>query len=307
MAARRGGLGRGLDSLIPNSKAETKQKKEKAAADEILTDKNDNNTERIVIVGIDKVEPDRNQPRKKFDKEKLKELSNSIKQFGIITPLIVQQKDNYFEIIAGERRWRAANMAGLKEIPVIVKNYEEREAVEISIIENIQREDLNPIEEARAYARLMDEFSLRQEDIAKRVAKNRSTITNAIRLLRLSSDVQNMLIQGEISEGHARTLLSITDEDQQIAAAKRIIDEKMTVRDAEKAVKNILNPRKPSKKPEKSNIDDLVFNNYEEQLKEILGTKVKISRKTHNKGSIEIEYYSDDEFERVFELLKSIR
>ena len=156
MAARRGGLGRGLDSLIPNSRAETKQKKEKAAADEILTDKNDNNTERIVIVGIDKVEPDRNQPRKKFDKEKLKELSNSIKQFGIITPLIVQQKDNYFEIIAGERRWRAANMAGLKEIPVIVKNYEEREAVEISIIENIQREDLNPIEEARAYARLMD-------------------------------------------------------------------------------------------------------------------------------------------------------
>ncbi|MBE5995837.1 MAG: ParB/RepB/Spo0J family partition protein [Lachnospiraceae bacterium] len=259
----------------------------------------------VVMMKISQVEPNRNQPRKEFDKEKLEELAESIRQYGVIQPLLVQKNDGYYEIIAGERRWRASQMAGIREVPVIIRDYTEQEVVEISLIENIQREDLNPIEEANAYVRLMDEFHMTQENIAQRVSKSRAAVTNAIRLLRLPDEIREMLIYGELTEGHARALLSIPDAEAQIKAAKTIVQNGASVRETEKLVKEILNPT-VRKKRERDLQSDLIFRDLEEQMKKVLGTKVSIRRKNKSAGKIEIDYYSAAELERLLDLIRSI-
>ena len=252
---------------------------------------------------INEIEPNRNQPRKVFDEKTLDELAASIKQFGIIQPIVVQKREDYYEIIAGERRWRAAKIAGLKEIPVIIKEYSDNEMLEISLIENIQREDLNPIEEAKAYQALIEEFHLKQEEIADKVSKSRSAITNSMRLLKLSKPVQEMLINGEISMGHARALLAITDEDIQVKTAERVRDEGLSVRNIEKIVKD-LSSKRDNKKEETDDTYKFLYRDLEENLKQILGNKVTIKNKKNNKGKIEIEYYSQDDLERIIDLLK---
>lgn len=267
---------------------------------------NESESEKVLSVKISLVEPNREQPRKKFNEEGIEELAASISQYGVIQPLLVQWKDNYYEIIAGERRWRAAMKAGLKEIPVIVKEYSNKEAVEISLIENIQREDLNPIEEALAYKRLVMEFEMTQEQVAERVSKSRSAVTNSMRLLKLEGDVREMIISGDISEGHARTLLSLPTAEAQKLIADRIIKEKLSVRDTEKLVKKLVSDvKRPVKKRDYEK--EAILGNLSEQLKNILGTKVSISENSRHRGKIEIEYYSDDELNRIFEMLQSIR
>lgn len=259
----------------------------------------------VLIMKISSVEPNRNQPRKHFSEEGIEELASSIKQYGIIQPLLVQKREDYYEIIAGERRWRAAMKAGLKEVPVIVKDYSNREAVEISLIENIQREDLNPIEEALAYDRLIQEFELTQEQVAGRVSKSRSAVTNSLRLLKLADDVRQMVIAGDISEGHARTLLGLPNEEMQRLLAERIVKEKLSVRETEKLVKK-LTSNTPKKTKARDYQKEAILGNLSEQLKIILGTKVSITEKGKSKGKIEIEYYSDDELNRIFEMLQSL-
>ena len=245
MAGKRNGLGKGLDSLIPNKTV----KEESASQQKVSKEKQEKNVgSGEILVKINEVEPNREQPRKNFDEDALLELAESIKQFGVLQPLLVQKKDDYYEIIAGERRWRAAKLAGLKEVPVIIKDFSDQEVVEIALIENIQREDLNAIEEAVAYKRLMEEFHLKQDEIAERVSKSRTAVTNAMRLLKLDERVQDMLIQDMISPGHARTLLGIEDKDQQYNLAMRIFDEKLSVRDTEKIVKDLQKPKKEEKK-----------------------------------------------------------
>ena len=266
------------------------------------TDKGDS----VLIMKISSVEPNRDQPRKHFSEEGIEELASSIKQYGIIQPLLVQKRDDYYEIIAGERRWRAAMKAGLKEVPVIVKDYSNREAVEISLIENIQREDLNPIEEALAYDRLIQEFELTQEQVAGRVSKSRSAVTNSLRLLKLADEVRQMVIAGDISEGHARTLLGLPNEEMQRLLAERIVKEKLSVRETEKLVKK-LTSNTPKKAKSRDYQKEAILGNLSEQLKVILGTKVSITEKGKSKGKIEIEYYSDDELNRIFEMLQSLR
>jgi len=253
---------------------------------------------------ISMIEQNREQPRKKFDEDALQELSESIKQYGILQPLLVSDKKDYYEIVAGERRWRAAKMAGLKEVPVVVKEFSTQEIVEISLIENIQREDLNPVEEAMAYKRLIDEFHLKQDEIAERVSKSRTAVTNSMRLLKLDSRVQQMMVDEMISAGHARAILAISDPEQQYNAAMKVFDEKLSVRETEKLVKSILTPTK--KKPVVSNpTEDAIYESLEEKMKGITGTRVFIHRKKNNKGKIEIEYYSKDDLERIlFELKK---
>lgn len=261
-----------------------------------------------ISVKISLVEPNRSQPRKKFADEPLKELADSIRQYGVIQPLLVQKKDDYYEIIAGERRWRAAKMAGLKEIPVLVKDFTNQKAVEVSLIENIQREDLNPIEEARAYKRLIDEFSLRQEDVADRVSRNRTSVTNSIRLLKLDSRVQDMVVDGSLTEGHARSLLMIPDPDIQYQYATRILKEHLSVRQTEQLVKKLMDPKKHTVK--KKTVDaqkETVLRNISDRMKDILGTKVSINQVGKNKGRIEIEYYSEDELERIYDLIQRLR
>ena len=270
-----------------------------------VTDSSDKG-ESVLIMKISAVEPNRDQPRKSFREEGIEELASSIAQYGIIQPLLVQKRDDYYEIIAGERRWRAAMKAGLKEVPVIVKDYTSREAVEISLIENIQREDLNPIEEALAYDRLIQEFSMTQEQVAGRVSKSRSAVTNSLRLLKLEGDVRQMVISGELSEGHARTLLGIPNDETQRLLAERIVKEKLSVRDTEKLVKK-LTSNVPKKVRARDYQKEAILNNLSEQLKIILGTKVSITEKGKNKGKIEIEFYSDDELNRIFEMLQSLR
>ena len=302
MAVKRNGLGKGLDSLIPDKKvkpaasekSESKTKKEENA-----------NKTGEIMVKINEVEPNREQPRKDFDEDALMELADSIKQFGILQPLLVQKKKNYYEIIAGERRWRAAKLAGVKEVPIIVKNYTEQEIVEISLIENIQRENLNPIEEAMAYKRLLEEFNLKQDEVAERVSKSRTAVTNSMRLLKLSERVQQMIVDDMISTGHARALLAIDDEEQQYMLANKIFDEKLSVRETEKLVKELKNPKKEAKKTIIEHT--FVYNNLEEQMKNIIGTKVCVSPKANGKGKIEIEYYSEEELERIYDLIMSIR
>lgn len=310
MAAKRGGLGKGLDALFPEKKTQEKPKTaEKKETGEKPVSKENKQTEEEktpeTLVKISKVEPNRSQPRKRFDEDALLELAESIKQYGVLQPLLVSDKKDYYEIIAGERRWRAAKIAGLKEIPVIVKEFNEQEIVEISLIENIQREDLNAIEEAMAYKRLMDEFHLKQDEIAERVSKSRTAVTNSMRLLKLDEKVQQMLIDEMISAGHARALLGITDAETQITIATKIFDEKLSVRETERLVKNILEP--PKKKDISQNTaEDAIYESLEERMKGIIGTRVFIHRKKNDKGKIEIEYYSRDELERIIDLFESI-
>ena len=263
MAAR--GLGKGLDSLIPNALGETKTKKEAVAKakSEAITEEKEPQT----LVKITKVEPNREQPRKNFDEDALQELADSIKQFGLLQPILVQDRKDYYEIIAGERRWRAAKLAGLKEVPVIIRNYTEQEIVEISLIENIQREDLNPVEEAMAYKRLIDEFHLKQDEIAERVGKSRTAVTNAMRLLKLSEKVQQMLIDEMITAGHARAILSIADKEKQESIAMKVFDEKLSVRETEALVKRMLEPPKTAKKSKFSSAEDAIYESLEEKMK----------------------------------------
>ncbi len=300
MPGKKSGLGKGLDSLIPNkkndisdSKVEKKQEKE-----------NDSPKSGEIMVRINEVEPNRDQPRKDFDEDALMELAVSIRQFGILQPLLVQKKKNYYEIIAGERRWRAAKLAGIKEVPIIVKDYTDQEIVEISLIENIQRENLNPIEEAMAFKRLLQEFQLKQDEVAERVSKSRTAVTNSMRLLKLSPRVQQMIIDDMISTGHARALLAIDDEEQQFILANKIFDEKLSVRETEKLVKALKNPKKEVKKEKPEHT--FIYENIEEQIKNIMGTKVSVNQKANGKGKIEIEYYSEEELERIYDLLMTI-
>lgn len=310
MTAKKGGLGRGLgrglDAMISDTSkprlAEKKPEKTSAAKAPETESK-----EKVFTVKIAQVEPSRKQPRKQFDEDALLELAESIKQFGVLQPLLVQKKDDYYEIIAGERRWRASKLAGIKDIPVIVKEFSEQEAVEISLIENIQRENLNPIEEAAAYKRLMEEFHLKQDTIAERVSKSRTAVTNSMRLLKLDERVQQMLIDEMLTTGHARALLSIEDKNMQYTAAVKVFDEKLSVRETEKLVKEILNPRKEEKEKETDRAQDLVYEQLEEKIKGIIGSKVAIRRKNKDKGRIEIAYYSQEELERIVELLETIR
>ena len=301
MAVKKSGLGKGLDSLIPASAA----KKQTVNHSPEKRQKEEEKKEGEFFVKISKVEPNREQPRKSFDEDALQELADSIKQFGILQPLIVKKKDDYYEIVAGERRWRAAKIAGLKEVPVILKEFNEQEIVEISLIENIQRENLNPIEEAVAFKRLMEDFSLKQDEIAERVSKSRTAVTNSMRLLKLDKRVQQMVVDEMISTGHARALLSLENDELQYTVAQKIFDEKLSVRETEKLVKSILNPKKQKKILEEG--EDLVYRNLEEKIKSIVGTKVLIERKGKNKGKIEIEYYSLEELERLIELFESIK
>ncbi len=259
------------------------------------------------MVKLSMVEPNREQPRKNFEKEQISELADSIKKYGVLQPLLVQKKGTHYEIIAGERRWRAAREAGLKEIPVVVKEYSKQQAMEISLIENIQRTDLNPVEEAQAYQQLMQEFDLTQEEIAERVSKNRSTITNSLRLLRLDKRVLELLAQNQISGGHARTLLGLEDNEQQYQAALKIINERMSVRDVEKLVKQLNKPEKQRKEKKEEKDISFIFKDLEERMKQAVGTKVTINRRDRNKGKVEIEYYSQAELERIVELLESLQ
>ena len=344
MAARRGGLGKGLDGLFPiyNTEENTKEKtsgreeqvKPKAAASskgknaaggskkapvsraktargekpapEEKSVQEEMPENGIVTVRLSLVEPNREQPRQAFDEAALKELADSISQFGVLQPLVVQKKGNRYEIIAGERRWRAARLAGLKEIPVVIRDLSPREVLEVSLVENIQREDLNPIEEARAYQRLLDEFSLTQEEAAARVAKSRTAVTNSLRLLRLDPELQQMVTDDILSAGHARALLALTDPQMQKEAAKIVVEQSLSVRETEKLVKTF---GKPAKKKQPAREDEalvLVYRELEERLKASLGTKVHLNRINDKKGKIEIEYYSADELERIYELLRSV-
>ena len=322
MAVKRGGLGKGLDSMIPILDSTATKKKtgrtaiDKEALQNAAKEAHKHQKEKmelegklgehVQIVKLTKVEPSREQPRKQFDADALQELAESIKQFGVLQPLLVQKKKDYYEIIAGERRWRASKLAGLKEVPVIVKEFTEQEAVEISLIENIQREDLNPIEEAMAYKRLMEEFHLKQDAIAERVSKSRTAVTNSMRLLKLDDRVQQMLIDEMISTGHARALLALESKDAQAEAAVKVFDEKLSVRETERLVKELLNPVQKKEEKPKNQAEELVYKNLEEKIKQIIGSKVAINRRTDNKGKIEIEYYSQEELERIVELLETI-
>ena len=290
MAAKKGGLGKGLDTLIP-PKEKTTQKTEIVEIKKIEE-----------YVDINKVEPNKDQPRKSFNEDSLIELSESIKQHGIVQPLVVAKKDDYFEIIAGERRWRAAKKAGLKEVPVVVIDYSPQEIMEIALIENIQREDLNPVEEAMAYQRLIKEYDLKQDEVAERVSKSRTAITNSIRLLKLDERVQNMLIQESISSGHARALLAVKDGDEQYNLAMKIFDEKLSVRETEKLIKSLGKEKAKPKKKELKN--DFVYRDLEEKLKTVTGTKVMINRKTEKSGKIEIEYYNQEDLEKIIGFFK---
>ena len=318
MSGRKNGLGRGLDALFPEknpasrettikSTVKVEKKSEPAVKRRSIKEKEETQSQKKVpmMVKISMVEPNPNQPRKQFDEDALLELSESVKQYGILQPLLVSNKKDYYEIIAGERRWRAAKLAGLKEVPVIVKEFTEQELVEISLIENIQREDLNAVEEAMAYKRLMDEFHLKQDEIADRVGKSRTAVTNSMRLLKLSAKVQQMLIDEMITAGHARAILAVSDPEKQENLAIRVFDEKLSVRETEKLVKAVLAPPK-EKKPQIYSAEDAAYENLEEKMKGIMGTKVQILRKKNNKGKIEIEYYSRDELERIIDLFESI-
>ena len=299
MAVRGRGLGKGLDSLIPNAVGINEQKNN-------TDSKNENNEKEKsseTMVKITMVEPNREQPRKNFDEDSLLELAESIKQFGLLQPILVQDRKTYYEIIAGERRWRAAKMAGLKEVPVIIKDLTDQEIVEISLIENIQREDLNPIEEALAYKRLLTEFNLKQDEVAERVSKSRTAVTNSMRLLKLCDEVQQMIIDDMISTGHARALISIEDPEQQYTIAQKIFDEKLSVRDVEKLVKNLNTPPKSKKVVQTNKALEVIYQDMEEKLKQALGTKVVISSKGEGSGKLEIEFYNHDDLEKIADKL----
>ena len=284
------GLGKGLDSLIPSNVMETT--KSPAPSKE-------KNEEGAVVVKLSMVEPNREQPRKNFDEDSLQELADSIRQFGLLQPILVQDKKSYYEIIAGERRWRAAKLAGLKEVPVIIRNLTDQEVVEISLIENIQREDLTPIEEAQAYKRLLEEFHLKQDEVAERVSKSRTAVTNSMRLLKLCEPVQKMVVDGMISTGHARALLAIEDPEQQYLIAQKVFDEKLSVREVEKLVKNLNKPPKPAR--QENTTLNVIYQDISERLKQSLGTKVSIQAKENGAGKIEIEFYNHEDLDRLLE------
>lgn len=347
MARRHGGLGRGLDALIP-MREEVEKAMQSAGSEnvEVFFADDDDSDEPVsvkqtpvienreqnvsretqneikelkdfeerdsepVTVRISEVEPNRQQPRKAFDEEKLEELSASIKTYGLLSPILVQKRDGYYEIIAGERRWRAALKAGLKEIPVIIRDYSEKEILELSLIENIQREDLNPIEEAKAYKRLMDEFDMGQAEVAERVSKSRSAVANSVRLLKLGDPAQQMLVDGQISMGHARAILPLEDSDKQTELAQKIVDQALSVRDTEKIVKEILSGEsgketetvKPREQEEDPGIA-VIYKQIEERLQQTLHTKVSIQRKRNGHGKLQIEFYNNDDLDKIIDKL----
>lgn len=304
MAPKRG-LGRGLSNLIPTddttedvSPKASKQTKTGAVTKTEVVKKVEQ------TLNINRIEPNKNQPRKEFNEDALQELADSIKQFGVIEPLVVVKRKGYYELIAGERRWRAARLAGLKEVPVVIKDYDDQQIVEIALIENIQREDLNPIEEAHAYERLIQEFNLTQDEVAERVSKSRTTVTNALRLLKLTEKVQQMLIDDMLSTGHVRALITITEPHLQYETAMYIFDKKLSVRETESYVKKLLNKKPKEKTSEKEDPElSFLYKAIENRLKESLGTKTTIKAKTKDSGKIEIEYYSQEDLERITQLL----
>lgn len=275
---KKSALGKGLGALIPN---ENKSSKEEGK----------------ILIPLNLIKNNEEQPRKSFDDEKILELAQSIKEHGIIQPILVNKKDNNYVIVAGERRWRAAKFLKLKEVPAIVMELSDKEILEVSLIENIQRQDLNPIEEAIAYKRLLNDFDLTQEELSKRIGKSRVAITNTIRLNNLCDTVKQYLIDEVITEGHGRVLLAIEDEKLQAETAQRVIDENMSVRELERLIKNI-----NSIKAEKKREINPYYKDITEKLQEYLGTKVNISNK-NNKGKIEIEYYSDEDLQRILEIM----
>lgn len=304
---------KGVNNKSSGSKKKAAVQKKKAADESVVYDGKEAKGLNLpgkegspVMVPLSKVEPNRGQPRRNFDEDALQELADSIKQFGIIQPLIVQKKDDYYEIIAGERRWRAARIASLKEVPVIIREYTPREVMEISLIENIQREDLNPIEEAAAYRRLMEEYNLKQDEVAERVSKSRAAVANSVRLLNLDERVQDMVVAEMISTGHARALLAITDPEVQFQTAQKVFDDKLTVRDVEKLVRRINEPAPSPVKKQISEALQAVYADLAEKMKASLGTKVSISPKSAQKGRIEIEYYSSDELDRLCSILNNL-
>ena len=289
--AMKKGLGKGLDSMIPEkkTKAEMKETQDKSLAE----------------IKISEIDPNMGQPRKKFDEDELLELAESIKIHGVIQPIILTKRGKRYEIIAGERRWRASKLAGLVKIPAVIREYTDKEIMEVSLIENIQRQDLNPIEEALAFKNLIDEYKMKQDDLAERVSKSRSAITNALRLLKLDDKVKAMLAEGLISTGHARALLAVEDKNKQQILAVKIFDEKLSVRETEKLVKQVLENKEP-KKEEKSS-EKLIYKKLEDSLKSIIGSKVSIKGRDNGKGKIEIDYYSIEELDRITELLSTIK
>ena len=304
MAPKRG-LGRGLSNLIPtdDTTEDVTTKTSKQTKTGTVT-----KTEVVKKVeqtlNINRIEPNKNQPRKEFNEDALQELADSIKQFGVIEPLVVVKRKGYYELIAGERRWRAARLAGLKEVPVVIKDYDDQQIVEIALIENIQREDLNPIEEAHAYERLIQEFNLTQDEVAERVSKSRTTVTYALRLLKLTEKVQQMLIDDMLSTGHVRALITIADPQLQYETAVYIFDKKLSVRETESYVKKLLNKKPKEKTSEKEDPElSFLYKAIENRLKESLGTKTTIKAKTKDSGKIEIEYYSQEDLERITQLL----
>ncbi len=313
--AKRTGLGKGLGAIfgdeVMESAAEEQEKKNHPKPEQVnvKAEKKEEEPEvgREMFLKLSSIEPNHNQPRMEFREESLMELAESMKEYGVLQPLLVQKKGDFYEIIAGERRWRAAKLAGLKEVPVVIREYTKQQSMEIALIENVQREDLNPIEEAKAYQKLMQEFGLKQEEIATRVAKNRVTITNSMRLLKLDNRVQDMLIQNQITGGHARALLAVDDPELQFQIAGRIVAENLSVREVEKLVKSLSKKKEPKEKKEEDESIFLIFRELEDRMKTAMGTKVSINRKDSNKGRVEIEYYSEAELERIVELIESIR
>lgn len=295
MAMKKSGLGRGLEALFPSN-----------VDVEGLTQEYATKNEKIIEMKINDVEPNRNQPRKSFDEEKIGELANSIKEHGVLQPIIVTKKDDYYQIIAGERRWRASKMAGLKTIPTIVRNYDEKKTREVALIENIQRENLNPVEVARAIKELMEEHNLTQEELSKTLGKSRSSIANTVRILNLDQRVIDMVSEGKLSEGHARSLASIDSPQKQYKLALDMINLEMNVREAESLVKGEKEKKGNSSKTKNKKVDklDIIYKDIENRLKKAFGTKVSFKPETKSKGKIVIEYYSSDELERILEMFE---
>lgn len=306
----RKGLGKGLGAIFGEDVIKETEEQTAKAKEKISTGEKDSEKGRELMVKVSMIEPNKEQPRKDFNEEQLQELSESIKRYGVLQPLLVQKKGGLYEIIAGERRWRAAKLAGIKEVPVVLREYSKQESMEIALIENVQRADLNPIEEAKAYQQLIREFDLTQEEIAARVAKSRTAITNTMRLLKLDEQIQEMLIRGIISNGHGRALLGLESTEMQLRAVKQVLDGNLSVRETERLVKKLakLEAGEDERREEKKKDDALalIYQNLEERMKSIMGTKVSIHNKDKNKGRIEIEYYSEAELERIVEMIESI-
>ncbi len=303
------GLGNGLDTMLGVNTTQNRKKKETEVKEVIKEVIKEVKVPVDATLKINEIEINKNQPRKQFNEEALEELADSIKQHGVIEPLVVTKRDNYYLLVSGERRWRASMIAGLKEVPVVIKDYTDQQVLEIGLIENIQRENLNPIEEARAYKQLIEEFGLKQDDVAERVSKSRSTITNVMRLLKLSQKVQEMVIDEQLSNGHARALLTIEDENLQYETACTIYNDKLSVRETEKLVKKVINQKVKTKKEPSATVEDLsyLYKDIEENFKYKLGSKTTIKAKNGDKGKIEIEYYSKEELEHIMELIYSIQ